>query len=347
MKKQWNGNNMSPDNEQLPPIVWVETGRKIPRYGLNNAKLLRLLHPMLKQFRVTDSEDKQEGIQVFKINEKSKSDLTRRFEAIQKSFIFKQEYFWLGTTSRFFYLYDFMIDSGLSKVIHMESDCILLSLDGVRKLSKLEENFVAFPLQTLNEGCASIFYVNSQEALREFLEFTLDYWHVPSETDMTILGRFSRNGKAKILDTWPEKNQENKLIYDAGSLGPYYLGSDARNFRIPFSRRGRLDLRPGSIGFRIREAHFCWTVKREEERISVELEIENEIYHLQNLHVHSKQIAKSVNKLHRQLKYSFNRTISPCWELGNLDMIVVLERCVSFAQRRVNKALTHKSVNLR
>ena len=83
-------------------IMWVEVGRPIPRYAKNNFKLMSKLHSNITQYLITDSRAPMANQIIIDISKMEKSEETRRFEEIKKVWPHKQEYFWHGTTARFF-----------------------------------------------------------------------------------------------------------------------------------------------------------------------------------------------------------------------------------------------------
>ena len=335
----------------LPPTIWVECGRNIPRYAKQNSLLMKTLHPQINQIMVTDYVRKQDIASfpffVHRITEEGKSEETLKFEAIKKKFPHKQEYFWMGTTARFFYLYDFMINSNIDKILHLETDCILFSVNGLLELASSDAEFLAYPMQNENLGCASYFFVNSREILKDFLNFILEHWNKDDETDMTLLGKFAISSKVQKLSTWPDVVDGAKVFFDAGTIGPYYLGSDARNFRLPFSRRGRIDSSSGSIMSQIEKRNYDWSIEKTSSGISIELIYQQESYELQNIHIHSKRVYSNVGHTYRQMIKGFRKRPSVVWRIGSPDPIVFCERLISFIHRRVFRLNVYKSVNLR
>ena len=119
----------------------------------------------------------------------------------------KQQYFWLGTTSRFFHLYDAMKFYELENVLHLETDSVLLDEKPIRDFFQEENNYdLAYPLQAIGIGCASILLVRNHESLSKFLDFVLSNWTRNGVDDMTLLGEFSTRKEVLVLPTWPNRN---------------------------------------------------------------------------------------------------------------------------------------------
>ena len=324
------------------PLIWVEIGRPIPRYLQRNAKLHSVLYPHLDQYLITEKQ-----IYIFKRNSFeqidfiAETDSLHSFLQVQKTFDTPQKSFWTNTTSRFFYLHAAISQLGLNRLLHLESDVVLLNsivIDAV--LNDLNNKRLSYPLETPTLGCASIFAVRDQSILKQFLQFSLDNWQDKKTTDMTLLGDFANNSNnlVEVLPTWPSgTTNDSSYFFDAGTIGKFYLGSDARNFALPYSRRGvkqnstnfvpdLLDLNPD-----------LWKVNESDENagnaVGLSLTIGNS--ELVNLHIHSKKIPSRPLKLLSELKTGFLSPQSEVWRRGSLDQIVLAERMVGTIKRRL------------
>ena len=317
-------------------IVWIEVGRPVPNYAKNNFRLTSKLHSEVNQHLVTDSKSNIQSSKNFNVLLKDhliKSDETKEFEKSQKNWDYKQEYFWKNTTARFFYLFDFMFTFDLSKILHLETDCLLLCPSAFVPVLDNSEVSLAFPMQANSVGCASVMYVREGESLRKFLHFVLDNWHRSNITDMELLGEFSQSeGVAKLpTDPWVMKG-DAQFIFDAGSVGRYFLGTDARNCRIPFSSRGKIDSREGSIGPKLANGLLDFNSNLNMSAIVVEVEgIKTK---LANIHIHSKNISSTILGMNVRLHRGFNRRNRIFWRIGRFDRYVFMERARSFALRR-------------
>ena len=45
-------------------IIWVEAGRPVPKYAINNFNLTNKLHPKISKYLVTDSKDTFKDLKV-------------------------------------------------------------------------------------------------------------------------------------------------------------------------------------------------------------------------------------------------------------------------------------------
>jgi len=332
-------------NEGIRRILWVEAGRRIPEYAKRNFKLTKKLFPEVRQTLITDQLRKSQAADFCHISSFDQSSLTRHFLELEREWKFKQVDFWQGTTLRFFYLYDYLISRREKFVLHLESDCILLDLDSFKGQIPLQDYGLSYPLQAKGIGCASIMYIRSHSDLRDFLEYVISRWEDNDCDDMVLLGEFAESGGAKSLPTWIEQGGKEDVFYDAGSVGVFYLGKDARNNKVPFSSRGSFDSRAGSISNYFLDPDLLWRVEKKRNPITVKAEYKGSVGKLANIHVHSKRIPRSPRALHRMLRREMKSKKSWIWSLGTFDHRVFLERAYSFSCRRflMRKTETERS----
>ena len=328
-------------------IIWIESGRPIPRYAINNFKLHNLMHNNIEQYLITEQDLELELVKKLDLRSVPTSEKTDRFIELQKSWPHKQEYFWLGTTRRFFHLYDVMSYYNLTNVLHLETDCILLEPDAISKFFTTGEDVqMTYPLQATGIGCASILLVKSKDILGQFLDLVLEKWQLPNVDDMTLLGDFASKNEIVTLPTWPT-HTDDVYIYDAQSIGKYFQGTDARNCRIPFSNRGIEDEREGSIFPYLNQGKVNWRCEKTADRISIHLVSGTKVNKLVNLHLHSKHIFKSRYLMLLSLRIGFGARIPILWELGLFDRFVFKERSLSFVNRRILRKRDFNEKNLR
>ena len=319
-------------------IVWVEVGRRLPRYAARNIVLTAKNHPSLEQIMVTDSVTNLKHAKMVRTQEIEKSSLTLQFHSIRKEWAFKQQYFWQGTTARFFHLYDVMKALNIENVLHLETDCVLLEPESLDSISRSTHIDLAYPLQAQGIGCASIFYIRNHEALGQFLEFIIKNWHRQDVDDMTLLGDYSNRSDVKILPSKFEDGQkESDYLFDAQSVGKFFLGTDARNCRLPFSKRGLGDSRAGSVTDDFISKDLIWNIPCKSKRLELSLQRSGSgsKSKFANVHVHSKFISRSSLRMKIIFKLSFGRNRNWFWRIGFIDVAVLTERAASFIARRV------------
>jgi hypothetical protein len=306
--------------------VWIDVGRKLPRYLANNIKLHSELYPRVSQFLVADKELKAQltlQVKSVPLSHIRKSDLTTTFEAIEeeREQKFKQANFWSLTTKRFFYLYDFMIENRLERVLHVESDTVILDLENLVTVMNSGMG-LSFPMQSDVLGCASVFYVDNIDLLKRFNSFILERWQNPDVNDMTLLGDFGHQIGIKLLNS----KLINPAIIDPGIYGPYFLGGDARNYRWPFSRRGHIKETFPEIYEKLPKTKL--RVGANSDEVYLDYRQDGIESHLLNIHIHSKQIPRSKSVLLRKLRQA-SRSDRFLWRLGHLDLLVLFERIAS------------------
>jgi hypothetical protein len=328
-------------------LIWVEANRLIPKYALRNMHLTKKLHPHIEQVLITD-QDVLRTKSTGRIKSVAPaSTYTKEFQNSAKIWKHEQKYFWQGTTLRFFLLFDYMKQAGLERATHLESDTVLLDSNVLPTFFRSDRECLLYPLQSEYLGCASIFAVNGIIALEKFLIHILESWDNSSATDMSLLGTFSRTANVEVLPTWPSAGTESEYIFDAGSVGPFYLGADARNFRIPFSRRGIIDPSKGSIGYELLSSPKAWIIDKLVGGSGITAQTKSGAGKLANIHIHSKRVPRSVRKLESLLRRGFLGSHTVLWNMGHLDFDVCRERIASFVYRRVLRRSLHKDWNFR
>jgi hypothetical protein len=311
------------------PLVWIEVGRKLPPHLIANMRLHQELLPSCQQVLLTDqtptkraiSTLKSLGVSVIKID--SPNDYFSK--KIRRST--SQLEFWINTTYRFIVLEDFMRSKKVSQVIHQESDNVILERDPLDQLFETPGWGLAYPLQAKEIGCASIFLVKELTSLIKFNTFVKNSWEKVDQDDMKLLGEFSARKDVKILPSIPEFD----YIFDAQTYGRYLLGTDARNNRNPFSRRGISDSREGSID----PGHERITFELSKERTTLLVFRNSKVSKLVNIHIHSKRIPASRAALNRMISHDIKSMGTRTWVIGRIDLRVFSERLISWILRRI------------
>ncbi|MDA2984960.1 MAG: hypothetical protein O2896_03650 [Actinomycetota bacterium] len=235
--------------------------------------------------------------------------------------------FWINTTYRFIVLEEFMRSKKISQVIHQESDNVILEQVPLDQLFEIPGWGLAYPLQAKEIGCASIFLVKELTSLIKFNTFVKNSWEKIDQDDMKLLGEFSARKDVKILPSIPEFD----YIFDAGTYGRYLLGTDARNNRNPFSRRGISDSREGSID----PGRERITFELSKERTTLLVFRNSKVSKLVNIHIHSKRIPASRAALNRMISHDIKSMGTRTWVIGRIDLRVFSERLISWTLRRI------------
>ena len=324
-----------------PPLVFVETGRKPSKYLVNNLRIHTELFPNRKIVLIVSDQYKRyvnnRNIEVISEESLPASTILGEFEALNKQWSGLQKNYWSNTTKRFFILDRYMKSQNLDKIIHLESDCVLLDDSEIQNEFQIDNWGMRFPKQHAKYGCASLLLINKANVFDSFLKYILENWERGEITDMDLLGEFVDLKKsAEYLPSADLLNSSS--IYDGVSIGRYFLGSDARNCRLPFSGRGLKDDAEGALKIvspKIELSSGNTIIYRD--TYSPDLE-------LKSIHIHSKRIPKNYRLLVKMILNDSKSKRSKVWRLGAFDNLVFLERLISFIYRRI---LLNKSRDFR
>jgi hypothetical protein len=314
------------------PIVWVELSRKPSNYLINNIKLHTKRYPNSKKYLILDKKYEklvkhlnitnvfvEELPSYFEINQFQKQ--TKNWNGLQKTY-------WTNTTARFFALNAFMKDWDISKLIHLESDCVLLTPRMTQKYFSDDSWGLKYAKQHKNYGCASIMLINNQLELQNFLDFISLNWDRDGFTDMNALGEFViQSTSSEMLYSGSPHCDETNFIFDGVTIGRFFIGGDARNSRWPFSARGVVTQENESFN----PDPYTLVVEND----SVYLSNSSDKYELQNIHLHSKRIPNDYSKLLKVIAKDGSSDRNRIWNLGHVDAAVLKERSISFIQRRL------------
>lgn len=316
------------------PLIFIETGRRPSRYLANNLHIVRNRFPNRKIVLILSKEYLREidisGIEKVAEEEIIKNSMLLKFESIQKNWSGLQKNYWTNTTKRFFILGMYMDQHHLDQAVHLESDCILLSDKWLDEEFQKPNWGIKYPKQHDSYGCASIFIVNNLGTFNKFLDFILQNWSRGEITDMNLLGEFVEIEKdASFLPSSTLIDPSSTHIYDGVSIGYFFLGTDARNQRLPFSARGRRDLNVGALALTKPEIQLT------DQGVLVYKDIGLPELELVNVHMHSKRIPKSYKALERIILRDSRGRVNFLWRLGAFDKLVFAERLASFLNRRI------------
>ena len=312
------------------PVVWTEIGRRPGKYVLNAIKINAELFPESPRYLVL-SKKFSKNLKLEKCTIVYEEDLESTHNSMEfvkqpKNWSWSQSSYWTNTTRRFIVLEQFMRTFAQKKLIHLESDCVLLQDDFISDLFGKENWGVKFTKQDSARGCASVFLVSSIEKLERFNSFILNHWSEPEQTDMTLLSKYQSSiDKDSYLPSGDLTN--SKTIFDAGTIGRYFLGGDARNHRLPFSRRGL-----ESSG----KEYFDpsgYKVISSNSKIFLDNSLGTKLL-LACVHVHSKRIPRNLTSFTNRLVKESSSKRGVIWTIGTLDYQVLKERVNSFLRRR-------------
>lgn len=204
--------------------------------------------------------------------------------------------FWTLTSLRFFKIYMLIKKYNLKDVFHIEND-VLLYYNIDRIINGINKNYVYLPFDTYNRDIASIIYIPSENIFKNILD---NYDLTKNDMENFSIIK-QKTGLIKNFPIFPNihaKSDEEKyvsqnfdkfnFIFDAAAIGQFIGGVDPRN-----------DI-SNTIGFInetcvIKYNNYKITFMNEDNMIKPYIEIENIIYPIFNLHIHSKNLIKYIN----------------------------------------------------
>ena len=318
------------------PLVWVEADRPPAKYFLNSLSIHDELFPKQPKYVITNekfhSNYKNEKVKLIGLESLKKNILTLNFEAINKKWNnkTKQLTYWSNTMKRFFILYDFAKSLQLEKLLHLEGDCILLNNSTLQPYFLDVNQNIYFAKMANGLGNGSIFLVNGNSHLKKFLSFSVSQWEEYDVNDIEILGRYALENKHRNYLPSGDLIRHGDTIFDACHIGQFFLGSDARNSRLPTSRRGYVDPRLGAF----KPIHWKLDTKSTESLIRIYDYKLKQQYILGSIHIHSKRIPSNSRKLFKRIQKDIDSHQNYFWRLGVLDWGVIYERFRDSLYRR-------------
>jgi hypothetical protein len=312
------------------PFIWTEIGRKPGKYVLNSIAIHKELFPNSPRYLVISKEFAQTKLNnlcttIFEEDLKQ-TENTQKFNQLNKSWNYQHVSYWQNTTRRFFIIENIMKKYNFKRIIHLESDCILLNYEHIRNLFNNNNWGIKYTKQDDYSGCASVFLVNNLKSLEDFNSFVIDNWERQDITDMVLLHKYIKeNRSASYLSSG--SSIDTKIVYDAGTIGRYYLGGEGRNNRFPFSTRGLL---PKITGF-FDPSPFK-VIKTENKILLANIKNPEMKLELGCLHVHSKRIPRNYRNLIKRLIRESDANRGFFWRLGMPDLTVVAERLATKTQ---------------
>jgi len=264
--------------------------------------------------------------------------------------------FWISTTSRFYYICQFMKLFKLSNVFHIENDIMMYeSFENLYKSIQQQ-----FDLKVINKICMikdspnrvipSLLFFPNIYLISELTYFMTDKFTNSEEfiNDMNLLGSFPNQINLPIDIVY---NSKTNIIFDGAALGQYLGGVDFKN--IPNSdnllvqfdnpSRGFVNetsiIKPNKFNFISRKVIFDHIQLPITIPLCTNPEINNinnkiVLNKIANLHIHSKQLNEfsSINNLLYKEIITGDRIISLC------DFVLLTKEIYDFHQNINNYA---------
>jgi hypothetical protein len=232
-------------------VNFVYLGPNLPRYGLASIELasrysgvnVHLIGNAKMARSLRNSPARFTAVEDF-YNEAEFRDVSKRI-TFPHSF---RQGFWLKTLERFFVLSQYMSTENLDSIFHAELDQLLFRADLLlSKLDEASQRGLFLPFHTADLAVASVFYCNSQGALRSLLDFASEAGTFSNE--MMLIANWAKHNPehmfplpttASVVDASANppylaltlnSNQIGGVV-DAAQLGWWVAGVDPRNVPI-------------------------------------------------------------------------------------------------------------------
>jgi hypothetical protein len=309
-------------------IAYVYLGKsELPRYVLENLTNTKSKFPHLSFVFISDNPQSLKSIKKFGIDTWQCSDQETLNSEALNSMDHPMEFrsgFWFNTLARFFALEEFMESSGEQEVLQIEADVWLSPNFPFKKFENFSEK-LAYPMESVGRGAASVLYIGSLQALKDLNSFCkLELKSLPGATDMTLLGRYLNEypDRVKPLPTAPEVSSFKEFtptdlavrassayshfngVFDPLSYGMHLFGVDARN------NRGLLKLYSDTPIHILDVRKFSFKILNGE----VIGKNDSNYFQIYNLHIHSKNLrifrnTSSENEISRLISKRRNHEI--------------------------------------
>ena len=211
--------------------------------------------------------------------------------------------FWTETSSRFFYLYNYIRHNNLENVIHIEND--IMVYEDLDNLSKNFKDNMSIIMDSNNRCIPSLIFIKNSTVL----DFFIKSYNYGNESDMYTLGKFFNNNRhSNLVNNLPIINdiqfynnnfEQFKGIFDAAAIGQYLGGVDPRN--ISGNTQGFVN---ETCEIKYNNYSFKWRLNSNNLFYPVLIN-NNQGVKIFNLHIHSKNL-----KLFSSLKPLNNNFIS-------------------------------------
>lgn len=201
--------------------------------------------------------------------------------------------FWIYTSMRLFYLYEFMKKYNIEDVIHFENDVLIYYNCDILN-NKIDRKYLYIPFDCYHRNIASVVFVPKHEILKSILDH-YDYSLNDMQNFSIIQKKTSLINNFPIFISNPNENDEYQFVtknfdifqylFDAAAMGQYLGGVDPRNI-------------PGDSTYFVNETciikynnyDFTWLDIENKKRPFIQ--INNTLYPIFNLHIHSKNLFK-------------------------------------------------------
>lgn len=283
-------------------VVYVYIGEsKLPAYVLDNLSNTKSRFPEIDMVFISDNAISLKrvsdvGISVWQCKNQASSN-SEAMKSMGHPMDFRSG-FWFSTLARFFAIEEFMERNSENEILQIEADVWLAKNFPFERFIGLSKE-LAYPMESVNRGAASVLYVGSINAIKKFNSYCKEALkESPNSTDMTLLGEYLEDNPDSViaLPTAPDESsfkdftpQELAIrssssynyfegVFDPLTYGMHLFGIDAKN------NRGILKLYSDT------PIHILDIRKLDFETLKEEVIGKNNLqrFSIYNLHIHSK-----------------------------------------------------------
>jgi len=236
-------------------VVYVYVGdSKLPKYVLENLSNTQSKFPHIDIVFISDNSESLKKVSALGISIwHCKNQAVENSDALNSMthpMQFRSGY-WFSTLARFFAIEEFMESNSENEVLQIEADVWLSESFPFEKFLNFSKE-IAFPMDSVGLGTASVLYVGSLRAIRDFNHFCKEELLKDAKsTDMTLLGKYLQDHSGRVVTLPTASNTmifkeftPNDLalsstasyphfngVFDPLSYGMHLFGIDARNSR--------------------------------------------------------------------------------------------------------------------
>ena len=332
-------------------VVYVYIGEsKLPAYVLNNLSNTKSRFPEIDMVFISDNTKSLQkvsdlGISVWRCKNQASTN-SEAMNSMDHPMDFRSG-FWFSTLARFFAIEEFMESNSENEILQIEADVWLSKNFPFNRFIGLSEE-LAYPMESVDRGAASVLYVGSIDAIKRFNSYCKNALkESPNSTDMTLLGEYLADNPDRVLalPTAPDESSFKDFtpqdlairssssythfqgVFDPLTYGMHLFGIDAKN------NRGVLKLYSDT------PIHILDIRKLDFETLEGEVigKYRNQRFNIYNLHIHSKNMRIFRNASSQQ---EMNKLISTRkkYEISQLSWGVLA--CVILA--KVKRWLTQR-----
>ena len=273
-------------------VAFVHIGTKPPKYLWKNIERFAQIFPNVDCVFISDLGSALEKANKLNVKNFRYTRELMSMPQLEHDFGFRGG-FWHYSMERLFALLEWHESSPSSKVLHLESDVLLLPTFPFESFSTTSS--LAWPeVNSTHDAASILFSPNAEESRWLMSEISQHLKTEPRLTDMTVLNRVRKANSARIstLPTWSEtwedtdastsslvENSKFFGVFDAATYGMWLTGRDPRNYW------GWLPIHSDTPEHFVRPQKLDYSLDRQ----VLMVKQNGQAFPLHDLHIHSKQ----------------------------------------------------------